>query len=95
MKLGPIISWQIDEGKMVTVTGSNFLGTKITAESNCNHEIKRHLLLGRKAMTNLDSILKSRESTLLTKVCIVEDMVYPVVLSSVQSLSHVRLFATP
>ena len=95
MKLGPIISWQIDGGKMVTVTGFIFLGTKITAESNCNHEIKRRSLVGRKAMTNLASILKSRESTLLTKVCIVEDMVYPVVLSSVQSLSHVRLFATP
>ena len=94
MKLGPIISWQIDGGKMVTVTGFIFLGNKITAESNCNHEIKRRSLVGRKAMTNLASILKSRESTLLTKVCIVEDMAYPVVLSSVQSLSHVRLFAT-
>ena len=59
-----------------------FLDSKITVDSDCSHEIKRHLLLGRKAMTNLASILKSREITLLTKVCIVEDMVYPVVLAA-------------
>ena len=70
------------EEKMETVTDFIFLGSKITAESDCNHEIKRCLLLGRKAMINLASILKSREITLLTKVCIVEDMVYPVVLAA-------------
>ena len=70
------------EEKMETVTDFIFLGSKIAAESDCNHEIKRCLLLGRKAMINLASILKSREITLLTKVCIVEDMVYPVVLAA-------------
>ena len=73
-------SWQIDGETMETVTGLTFLSSKITADGNCSHEIKRHLLLGRKAMTNLDSILKSRDITLLTKVCLVKAMVFPVVM---------------
>ena len=76
---GPITSWQIDGKKMETVTDFIFLSYKITADVIYRHEIKRHLLLGRKAMTNLDSILKSKEITLLTKVCIVKSMVFPVV----------------
>ena len=76
MTSGPITSWQID-GE--TVTDFIFLGSKITADGDCSHEIKRHLLLGRKAMTNLDSILKSRDITFLTKVCLVKAMVFPVV----------------
>ena len=78
MASDPIISWQIGE-KMEAVTDFIFLSSKITMDSDCSHEIKRHLLLGRKAMTNLDSILKSKEITLLTKVCIVKSMVFPVV----------------
>ena len=73
----PIISWQIDGETMETVTDFIFLVSKITADGDCNHEIKRHLLLGRKAMTNLDSILKSRDITLATKVCLVKAMVFP------------------
>ena len=69
MASGPITSWQMDGKKMETVTDFIFLGSKITADCDCSHEIKRHLLLRRKAMTNLDSILKSRDITLLTKVC--------------------------
>ena len=72
MASGPITLWQIDGETMETVTDFIFLGSKITADGDCNHEIKRRLLLGRKAMTNLDSILKSRDITLLTKVCIVK-----------------------
>ena len=79
MASSPIASWQIDGEIMETVTDFIFLGSKITADSDCHHEIKRHLLLERKAMTNLDSILKSREVTLPTKVCIVKAMVFPVV----------------
>ena len=71
---------QTDGGKMETVTDFIFLGSKITADVDCSHEIKRHLLLGRKAMTNLDSILKSRDITLPTKVHIVKGMVFPVVM---------------
>ena len=67
-------------GKMETVTGIFFLGSKITVDGACSHEIKRHLLLGKKAMTNLDSILKSRDITLLTKGCIIKAMVFPVVM---------------
>ena len=78
----PIISWQID-GETVTVF--IFLGSKITADGNCSHEIKRHLLLRRKAMTNLDSILKNRDITLLTKLCIVKVMVFPVVMYGCES----------
>ena len=80
MASGPITLWQIDGETMETVTDFIFLGSKITADGDCNHEIKRRLLLGRKAMTNLDSILKSRDITLLTKVCIVKAMVSPVVM---------------
>ena len=69
MASGPITSWQIDRETMETVTDFSFLGSKITADGDCSHEIKRSLLLGRKAMTNLDSILKSRDITLPTKVC--------------------------
>ena len=74
----PLISWQIDGETMETVTDFIFLGSKITADSDCSHEIKRHLLLGRKAMINLDSILKSRDITLPTKVHLVKAMVFPV-----------------
>ena len=81
----PITSWQIHGKKVETVTDFIFLGSKITAGSDCSHEIKRHLLLGRKAMTNLDSILKSREITLLTKVCIVKAMVFSVVMNGYES----------
>ena len=77
---GPITSWQIYGEKVETVTDFIFLGSKITADSDCSHEVKRHLLLERKAMTNLDSILKIRDITLLTKVRIVKAMVFPVVL---------------
>ena len=79
MASGPITLWQIDGETMETVTDFIFLGSKVTAGGDCSHEIKRHLFLGRKAMTNLDSILKSRDITLPTKVHIVKDMVYPVV----------------
>ena len=79
MASSPITSWQIDEGTMETEAEFIFLGSKITADGNCSHEIERCLLLGRKAMTNLDSILKSRDSTLSTKVCLVKAMVFPVV----------------
>ena len=80
MASGPITSWQTDGGKVETVTDFMFLGSKITVDDDCSHEIKRHLLLGRKAMTNLDSVLKNREVTLLTKVHIIKAMVSPVVM---------------
>ena len=80
MASGPITSWQIDGGTVETVTDFILGGFKITADGDCSHEIKRHLLLGRKAMTNLDSILKIRDITLLTKVHLVKAMVFPVVL---------------
>ena len=80
MASGPITSWQIDGETMATVTDFIFLGSKITVDRNCSHEIKRHLLLGRKAMTNLDSILRSKDITLQTKVCIVKAMVFPVIM---------------
>ena len=80
MASGPINSWQIDGKTMETVTDFIFSGSKITADGDCSHEIKRCLLLGRKAMTNLDSILKNRDITLLTKVCLVKAMVFPVVM---------------
>ena len=76
MASGPITSWQIDWEKMETVIGLTFLGSQITADNDCNHEIKRRLLLGRKAMINLDDILKSRNITLLTKVCRVKAMIF-------------------
>ena len=77
---GPTASWQIDGETMETVTDFTFLGFKITADGDCSHEIKRCLLLERKAMTNLDSILKSRDSTLPTKVHLVKAMVFPVII---------------
>ena len=77
---GPITSWQIEGGKMETVTDFLFLGSKITADSDSSHEIKRCLLLGRKAMTNLDNVLKSRDITLPTKICRVKAVVFPVVM---------------
>ena len=82
---GPITSWQIDRETMETVTDFIFLGSKITADGNCSHEIKRRLLLGRKAMTNLDSTLKSRGVTLPTKVRLVKAMVFPVVMYECES----------
>ena len=80
MTSGPVISWQIDGETMETVTDFIFLGTKINASGGCSHEIKRHLLLGRKVMTNLDSILKSRDITLPTKAHLVKAMVFQVVM---------------
>ena len=80
MASGPITSWQIDGETMETVTDFIFLGSKITVEGDCNHEIKRHLLLGRKAMTNLDKILKGRDIILATNVRIVKAVVFPVVM---------------
>ena len=85
MAFGPITSWQIDGEKMETVRDFIFLGSKITVDSDCSHEIKRHLLLGRKFMTNLDSILKSRDITLSTKVHLVKVMVFPVVMYGCES----------
>ena len=80
MASGPITSWQIDGETMETVTDFIFLGSKLTADDDCSHEIKKCLLLGRKVMTNLDSVLKSRDITLPTKVCLVKAMVFPVVM---------------
>ena len=80
MASGPITSWEIDGETMETVTDFIFLHSKITANDDCNHEIKRHLLLGRKAMTNLDSILKSRDNILLTKVHLVKAMFFQAVM---------------
>ena len=85
MASSPITSWQIDGGTMEIVTDFIFLGSKITADGDCSHEIKRCLLLGRKAMTNLDSIFKSRDITLPTKVHIVKNMVFPVVMYGCES----------
>ena len=85
MASGPITSWQIDWETVETVSDFIFLGSKITADGDCSHEIKRRLLLGRKAMTNLDSILKSRDITLPTKVCLVKAMVFPVILCGCES----------
>ena len=85
MASGPIISWQIDEEAMETVTDFIFLGSKITVDGHCSHEIKSRLLLGRKAMTNLESILKSRDITLPKKVHLVKAMVFPVVVYRCES----------
>ena len=85
MASGPITSWQIDGETMETVTDFIFLGSKINVDGDCSHEIKRCLLLGRKAMTNLDSILKSRDITLMTKLCIVKAMVFPIVMYGCES----------
>ena len=85
MASGPIASWQTDGETMEILTYFIFLGSKITADGECSHEIKRGLLLGRKAITNLDSILKSRDITLLTKVHLVKTMVFPVVMDGCES----------
>ena len=85
MTSGPIISWEIDGETMETVRDFIFSGSKINADGDCSHEIKRHLLLARKAMTNLDSILKSRDITLSAKVCLVKAMVFPVVMYGYES----------
>ena len=85
MPSGPITSWQIDGEMVETVSDFIFLGSKITADGDCNHEIKRRLLLGRRVMTNLDSILKSRDITLPTKVSIVKAMVFPVIMYGCES----------
>ena len=85
MASGPITSWQIDGKTVETVANFIFLGSKITADGDCSHEIKRRLLLGRKVMTNLGSILKSRDITLSTKVCVVKAMVFPVVMYGCES----------
>ena len=85
MASGPITSWQIDEETMETVTDFIFWGSKITADGDCSHEIKRHLLLGRKVMTNLNSILKSRDITLPTKVHLVKATIFPVVMYGCES----------
>ena len=85
MASGPITSWQIDEKTVETVSHFIFWGSKITADGDCSHEIKRRLLLGRKVMMNLDSILKSREITLPTKVHLIKAMVFPVVMYGCES----------
>ena len=85
MTSGPIISWKIDREIMETVTNFIFLDSKITANGDCSHEIKRHLLLRRNAMTNLDSLLKKQNTTLSTKVCLVKAMVFPVVMYGCES----------
>ena len=85
MASSPITSWQIVGETMETVTGFIFLSSKITSDGDCSHEIKRHLLLGRKAMTNIDSILKSRDITLLTKAHLVKAMVFPIVMYGCES----------
>ena len=85
MASGPITSWQIDGETVETVADFIFLGSKITADGDCSHEIKRYLLLGRKAMTNLDSILKSRDITWLTKVRLVKAIIFPVVMYGCES----------
>ena len=102
MASGPITSWEIDRETVETVSDFIFLGSKITADGACSHEIKRHLLLRRKVMINLDSILKNRDITLPTKVCLVKAMVFPVVtyrckllLLLLSRFSRVRLCATP
>ena len=80
MASSPITSWQLDGKTVKTVADFIFLGSETTADGDCSHEMKRHLLLGRKVMTNLDSVLKSRDITLSTKVCLVKAMVFPVVM---------------
>ena len=85
MASGPITSWQIDEETVETVSDFIFLDSKITADGDCSHEIKRHMPLGRKAVSRLDSIFKSRNITLPTKVCLVKAMVFPVVMYRCES----------
>ena len=91
MASGPITSWQIDGETMETVTDFILGASKITSDCDCSHEIKRQLLLGRKAMTNLDSILKSRDITLPTNVCLVKAMVFPVVMYGCESWTIKKL----
>ena len=91
MASGPIISWQIDGETVETVSDFSFLGSKITADGDCSHEIKRCLLLGRKVMTNLDSILKIRDIALSTKVRLVKAMVFPVVMYGCKSLTIIKV----
>ena len=91
MASSPITSWQIDGETMETVTDFILEGSKITADGDCSHEIKRHLLLGRKVMTNLDSILKSRDITLPTNVCLVKAIVFPVVMYGCESWTIKRV----
>ena len=86
MASGLITSWEIDGETVETVSDFTLLGSKITADGDCSHEIKRHLLLGRKVMTNLDSILKSRDITLPTNICLVKAMVFPVVMYGCEEL---------
>ena len=93
MASGPITSWQIDGETVQTVTNFIFSGFRLTANGDCSHEIKRHLLLRRKAMTNLDSTLKSRDITLLTKVHLVKAMVFPVVMYGCESWKERKLSA--
>ena len=85
MASGPITSWKIDGETVGTVADFIFQGSKVTADGDCSHEIKRRLLLGRKAMTNLDSLLQSRDITLPTKVCLVKAMVFPVFMNGCES----------
>ena len=85
MASGPITSWQIEGERMDTLTDFIFLDSKITADGECSHEIKRRLLLERKAIANLDNVLKSRDITLLTKVCIIKAMAFPVVMYGCES----------
>ena len=87
MASGPITSWEIDEGTVETVTDFIFLSSKVTVDSDCSHEIKRHLLLGRKAMTNLGSLLENRDITLPTKIRLVKAVVFPVVMFGCESLA--------
>ena len=98
MASGPITSWQTEGKKVEAVTDFIFLGSKVTADGDCSHEIERHLFLGRKAMTNLDSVLKSRDITLPTKVCIVKSMLFPVVMYrweswTVKKAEHPTIYA--
>ena len=96
MASGPITSWQIDGEKVETVSDFIFLGSTITVDCDCSHKIKRHLFLGRKAVTNIDNILKSRDVTLPTKVCLVKAMVFPVVVYrceswTIKKAEHLRI----
>ena len=90
MASGPITSWEIDGKKVETVSEFIFVGSKITADGDCSHEIKRHSLLGRKVMTNVDRIFKSRDITLPTKVCLVKAMVFPVVMYGCESWTIIK-----
>ena len=91
MASSPITSWQIDGGKVQIVTDFIFLGSKITVDGNCSHKVKRHLLIGKKAMTNLGNVLKSRDINLQTKVCTAKAMVFPVVMYGCESWTTRRL----